>query len=147
MFKWFKVLKKLSHQNDVIEETERKISVLSATVTELEKKFIELQNRNAELERNILENLKKNKCFAESLKKENEQQEKKNEACRADMNRMLKSIDESFDTFGQRAEKAGADAKAHLTEIDDMVLNYEAHVKELGTKLTELGNVIAEFQR
>ena len=85
MFKWFKVLKKLSVQDDVIAETEHKIFVLNTTLEELERKSQDLVHDNAALERKICENLEKYKNIIEELKKTNEEQVKNNENCRVEI--------------------------------------------------------------
>lgn len=147
MFKWFKVLKKLSVQDDVIAETEHKIFVLNTTLEELERKSQDLVHDNAALERKICENLEKYKNIIEELKKTNEEQVKNNENCRVEMSEILNAIEKYFKTFEEKSQDVSETALNRLTQINEMVQSYEGHVKELGSKLTELGNLIAEFQR
>ena len=147
MFKWFKVLKKLSVQDDVIAETEHKIFVLNTTLEELERKSQDIVHDNAALERKICENLEKYKNIIEELKKTNEEQVKNNENCRVEMSEILNAIEKYFKTFEEKSQDVSETALNRLTQINEMVQSYEGHVKELGSKLTELGNLIAEFQR
>ena len=147
MFKWFRVLRMFSTQNDVIAETEHKISILKEFAQELEKKTIELQNSNSELECKIRENIENHKLLADSMKRENEEQGKINELRRNEINDICQASEKYFNTFGEKVQQVSGEAKKQLTEIDEMVRNYENHVKELGTKLTELKEVVNDFQR
>ena len=107
----------------------------------------DLVHDNAALERKICENLEKYKNIIEELKKTNEEQVKNNENCRVEMSEILNAIEKYFKTFEEKSQDVSETALNRLTQINEMVQSYEGHVKELGSKLTELGNLIAEFQR
>ena len=147
MFKWIKVLSKLSNEDDVMASLEAKVKGISdrmetfglessKTLDALVKAKVEA---GAEIDR-----LKKS---ADEFKALVDETEKRIAAEKNDLAKVSGEMESYRDVLGQKVEELQKVAQEHLDNVNEKVKAYDSNVSELGREIMRLGDSIAEFQK
>lgn len=147
MFKWIKILSKLSHQDDVMAALEARVGGVTA----------QIESFAAESAR-TLEGLKAAKTESDSavgrLKNEVEEVKRildetagKVAAEKSDLTKIGKELEGYQDAIGKKVDELKRATQEHLEDVSAKVAAYDTSVSELGKEIMRLGDSIAEFQK
>lgn len=147
MFKWIKVLSKLSKEDDVMASLDAKVKGISDRMEtfglESSKTLDALVKAKAEAGAEI-DRLKKS---AEEFKTLVDETEKRISAEKTDLAKVCGEMESYRDAVGQKVDEIQKTAQEHLDEVNAKVKAYDVHVTELGKEITRLGDSIAEFEK
>lgn len=147
MFKWIKVLSKLSKEDDVMASLDAKVKGISdgmetfglESSRTLEALVKAKTEAGAEIDR-----LKKS---AEEFKMLVDETEKRITAEKTDLMKVSGEMESYRDAVGKKVDEIQKTAREHLDEVNVKVKAYDAHVTELGKEISRLGDSIAEFEK
>lgn len=147
MFKWIKVISRLSRQDDVMAELDAKVqSILSQMEvfkTAAETLLDELKKAKADA---CSETERISKSSAE-LRKFAEDLTKHIEAKKSDLSKVSKELTDCQDTVAAKIDELQKVALAHVETVNEKVKTYGESVSELSQELMRLGDSITEFQK
>ena len=129
MFRWFKVLAKITREDNILERMEKRHAALTQEMQETESKLKEVQNLHRQAEN-----------LASGLKKEIEE----NRASLEEIGTRIETCDKQIQ--GKLLEIKNAAAK-YLDEVNAKVQSYDSNISDITRKLKDLHEVVAEFQR
>lgn len=129
MFRWFKVLAKITREDNILERMEKRHAALTQEMQETESKLKEVQDLHRQVEN-----------LASGLKKEIEE----NRASLEEIGTRIETCDKQIQ--GKLLEIKNAAAK-YLDEVNAKVQSYDSNISDITRKLKDLHEVVAEFQR
>ena len=129
MFRWFKVLAKISREDNILERLEKRHAALTQEMQETESKLKEVQDLHRQAEN-----------LASGLRKEIEENRASLEEIEARIETCDKQIQEKLLEIKNAATK-------YLEEVNSKVQSYDSNIYAITGKLQELHEAVAELQR
>ena len=129
MFRWFKVLAKISREDNILERLEKRHAALTQEMQETESKLKEVQDLHRQAEN-----------LASGLRKEIEENRASLEEIEARIETCDKQIQEKLLEIKNAATK-------YLEEVNSKVQSYDSNISAITGKLQELHEAVAELQR
>lgn len=129
MFRWFKVLAKISREDNILERLEKRNAALTQGMQETESKLKEVQDLHRQAEN-----------LASGLRKEIEENRASLEEIEARIETCDKQIQEKLLEIKNAATK-------YLEEVNSKVQSYDSNISAITGKLQELHEAVAELQR
>ena len=147
MFKWFKVISKLSRQDDILMALEAKVDAISSQMMQFSAESVKtvesLQkaSNEANLELSLL------KKSAEEFSQVVDDLACKVSEAKSDAEKIAGELESYREAIAKKVEELRTVTHAHLEAVNEKVCAYDLNVAKLGTEITRLGDSIAEFQK
>ncbi|MDO5319326.1 MAG: hypothetical protein Q4G65_11915 [bacterium] len=147
MFKWIKVLSKLTQQDDAMVAFEMKMKNVSTQMDEFKVESVK-----------TLESLKKVKAEAdaevERFKKSVDEFRRIADSVadrivgeKSELEKLSGEMESYQEAIGKKVEELRRVTQEHLDSVNEKVKAYGSNVSELGKEIVRLGDSIAEFQK
>ena len=147
MFKWIKVVSRLSKQDDIMGVLESRVSRISAQVesfVEESAKILEhLQTVKAETNSEI----DRARTIVAEVKEEVEDIERKIAVEKLDMAKISGEMKSYEEAIVQKVEELRTGTQEHLNLVNEKIEAYNSNMSKLGEEIVRLGDSIAEFER
>jgi len=147
MFKWIKIISRLSRQDDIIGTIESKVSGASA---QMEKFAVESAKMLENLQMAKEEAYSEIDCFRNAiaeLKKYMEGMEHKLSEDKSDMEKLSGEMEAYQLAIGKKVEEMRSATQEHLTLLNGQIEAYNSNISKLGEEIVRLGDSIAEFEK
>ena len=134
MFKWIKIISRLSRQDDIIGTIESKVSGASA---QMEKFAVESAKMLENLQMAKEEAYSEIDCFRNAIAE-----------LKKYMEGMEHKLSEAYQlAIGKKVEEMRSATQEHLTLLNGQIEAYNSNISKLGEEIVRLGDSIAEFEK
>lgn len=147
MFKWIKVISKLSRQEDVLMAFEARVNGISAQMEQFSAESAKTIEGLQEAKKEAYLEIERLKKSAEEFKQVVDESACKILAEKSDVEKISAEMESYHDAIVKKVEELRTVTHAHLEAVNEKVCAYDSNVAKLGKEIMRLGDSIAEFQK
>ena len=147
MFKWIKVVSRLSKQDDIMGVLESRVSRISAQVENFAEESAKILEHLQTVKAGTNSEIDRARKIVAEVKEEVEDIERKIAVEKSDVAKISGEMKSYEEAIVQKVEELRTGTQEHLNLVNEKIEVYNSNMSKLGEEIVRLGDSIAEFER